>query len=88
MITVDEILSLYKQRVNFYGPLHSKMKLIQSIYNGTMEVPLLHVGQRNFHGAVVDRLDDSHAPMDRGVIHDSLLIQGENLFDCPHAIPR
>ena len=40
MITVDEILSLYKQRVNFYGPLHSKMKLIQSIYNGTMEVPL------------------------------------------------
>lgn len=40
MKTVDEILTLYKQRVNFYGPLHSKMRMIQSIYNGTMEVPL------------------------------------------------
>ena len=39
-MTVDDILSLYKQRVQFYGPLHQKMKLIQSIYNGTMQVPL------------------------------------------------
>ena len=40
MKTVDEILSLYKQRVSFYGPVQSRMKMIQSIYNGTMEVPL------------------------------------------------
>ena len=40
MKTVDQILSLYKQRVNFYGPIHSKMRMIQSIYNGTMAVPL------------------------------------------------
>ena len=40
MKTIDEILTLYKQRVNFYGPIHSKMRMIQSIYNGTMEVPL------------------------------------------------
>lgn len=40
MKTVDEIVSLYEQRVNFYGPLHSKMRMIQSIYNGSMEVPL------------------------------------------------
>jgi hypothetical protein len=39
-MTVEEIISLYRQRLNFYGPLHQKMKLIQSIYNGTMEVPL------------------------------------------------
>jgi hypothetical protein len=39
-MNVEEIISLYKQRLNFYGPLHQKMKLIQSIYNGTMEVPL------------------------------------------------
>lgn len=40
MKSVDEILALYKQRVNFYGPMHSKMRLIQSIYNGTAEIPL------------------------------------------------
>ena len=39
-MNVDEVISLYRQRLNFYGPLHQKMKLIQSIYNGTMEVPL------------------------------------------------
>ena len=39
-MTVDEILTLYKQRLNYYGPLHQRMKLIQSIYNGSMEVPL------------------------------------------------
>lgn len=37
---VDYILTLYKQRLNFYGPIHSRMRLIQSIYNGTFEVPL------------------------------------------------
>lgn len=36
----QDIVALYKQRLNFYGPLHQKMKLIQSIYNGTMEIPL------------------------------------------------
>ena len=36
----QEIINLYKQRLAFYGPLHQKMKLIQSIYNGTMQVPL------------------------------------------------
>ena len=39
-MNIEQILTLYKQRLNFYGPLHQKMKLIQSIYNGTMEVPL------------------------------------------------
>ena len=40
MRTIEEILNLYKQRVNFYAPLQSKMRTIQSIYNGTAEVPL------------------------------------------------
>jgi hypothetical protein len=40
MMNEDQIISLYKQRLNFYGPLHSRMRMIQSIYNGTMEVPL------------------------------------------------
>lgn len=40
MKTAEEILSLYKQRLNFYGPLHSRMRMIQSIYNGSMQVPL------------------------------------------------
>lgn len=40
MRTVDDILNLYKERQVFYGPLHSKMRMIQSIYNGTFEVPL------------------------------------------------
>ena len=40
MKSTDDILALYKQRLNFYGPLHSKMRMIQSIYNGTFEVPL------------------------------------------------
>lgn len=39
-MNIEQIISLYKQRLNFYGPLQQKMKLIQSIYNGTMEVPL------------------------------------------------
>jgi hypothetical protein len=39
-MTVEEIIYLYKQRLNFYGPLHQKMKMVQSIYNGTMEIPL------------------------------------------------
>jgi hypothetical protein len=39
-MNVEEIVSLYRQRLNFYGPLHQKMKLVQSIYNGNMQVPL------------------------------------------------
>ena len=44
---IDDILSLYKQRLTIYGPLHSKMKMIQSIYNGTMEVPLPDMEQNS-----------------------------------------
>lgn len=40
MMDIDGILSLYKQRVTFYGPLHGKMQMIQSIYNGSFQVPL------------------------------------------------
>lgn len=40
MKSVEEILSLYRQRVTLYGPMHSKMRLIQSIYNGTAQIPL------------------------------------------------
>lgn len=47
MKTVDEILTLYKQRVNFYGPIHSKMKMIQQIYNGSFEVPLPDMEQNS-----------------------------------------
>ena len=39
-MNIEEIITLYRQRLNFYGPLQQKMKLIDSIYNGTMEVPL------------------------------------------------
>jgi hypothetical protein len=47
MTTIEEIINLYKQRVTFYGPLHSKMKVIQQIYNGTMEVPLPDMEQNS-----------------------------------------
>jgi len=40
MKSVEEVISLYKQRLTYYGPVHTKMKMIQSIYNGTFEVPL------------------------------------------------
>lgn len=40
MKTVDQILDLYKERSKYYQPLQSKQRVIQSIYNGTMEVPL------------------------------------------------
>jgi hypothetical protein len=40
MRDIDNILALYKQRVAYYSPIHSRMRTIQSIYNGTMEVPL------------------------------------------------
>jgi hypothetical protein len=40
MKTIEEILSLYKQRVLHYEPIHSRMRMIQSIYNGTAEIPL------------------------------------------------
>lgn len=47
MKTIDDILSLYRQRVNFYGPIHSKMKMIQQIYNGSFEVPLPDMEQNS-----------------------------------------
>lgn len=40
MKSTEEIVTLYKQRASYYAPLHSKMRTIQAIYNGTMEVPL------------------------------------------------
>ena len=40
MKTTQQIIELYKARANYYSPLQGKMRLIQSIYNGTMEVPL------------------------------------------------
>lgn len=40
MMDAQSIISLYKQRLNLYGPLHQRMSMIQSIYNGTMVVPL------------------------------------------------
>ena len=40
MKSVDEIIELYKQRIAYYAPLHSKQRMVQSIYNGSMEVPL------------------------------------------------
>lgn len=40
MKSVEEILSLYKQRVNYYALLQSKQRVIQSIYNGTAQIPL------------------------------------------------
>jgi len=40
MKSVEQILDLYKARAKYYSPLQGKMRLIQSIYNGTMEVPL------------------------------------------------
>ena len=39
-MTVADILALYKQRMQFYGPLHSKMRMVQQIYNGSFQVPL------------------------------------------------
>lgn len=40
MRTIEEIIDLYKQRQTHYGPLHSKMKAIQEIYNGSARIPL------------------------------------------------
>ena len=40
MKSVEQIIDLYKARAKYYSPLQGKMRLIQSIYNGTMEVPL------------------------------------------------
>lgn len=47
-MTAENIIALYKQRLNYYGPLHTKMKTIQSIYNGTMEVPLPDMEQNAY----------------------------------------
>ena len=51
MKTVDEILALYKQRLNFYGPIQGRQRMIQSIYNGTMEVPLPDMEQNTMPSA-------------------------------------
>ena len=40
MISPDQVLSLYRQRVQYYGPVHSRMRTIQQIYNGTAQVAL------------------------------------------------
>ena len=40
MKTVEDIIGLYRQRVQFYGPLQSKMRMVQMAYNGRMQVPL------------------------------------------------
>jgi len=40
MKSIEEVIALYRQRVTFYNPMHSKMRLIQSIYNGTAQIPL------------------------------------------------
>jgi len=40
MKAVEQIVTLYKQRSSYYAPFHSKMRTVQAIYNGTMEVPL------------------------------------------------
>lgn len=40
MKSTDEILKLYRQRVQYYGPMHSKMRMIQAIYNNTAQVPM------------------------------------------------
>jgi hypothetical protein len=38
--STEDILKLYRQRVQYYGPMHSKMRTIQSIYNNTAQVPM------------------------------------------------
>lgn len=40
MKSPDEVLALYKQRSAYYAPLHSRMRMIQQIYNGSFQVPL------------------------------------------------
>jgi len=38
--SIEDILKLYRQRVQYYGPMHSKMRTIQSIYNNTAQIPM------------------------------------------------
>ena len=45
MRSVDDILALYKQRSKEYMTLHGKMRTIQSVYNGTMQIPLPELEQ-------------------------------------------
>jgi hypothetical protein len=40
MRTIEEVISLYKQRVLYYAPIHGRMRVIQAIYNGTADIPL------------------------------------------------
>lgn len=55
MKSVDHILDLYRQRVNYYGGLHSKMRQVQAIYNGSARVPLPEV-ERNEAASVPNLL--------------------------------
>lgn len=61
-MNADQIISLYKQRLTYYGPAHTKMKQIQGIYNGTIEIPLPDMDQTgmpsvpNLLGAGVDQM--------------------------------
>jgi len=40
MKSVEEILGLYKQRINYYAPLQSRIRTVQAIYNGSADIPL------------------------------------------------
>jgi hypothetical protein len=40
MKSTDDILSLYRQRVTYYGPLQAAMRHIQAIYHNAAEIPL------------------------------------------------
>ena len=55
MRSVDDILMLYKQRVNLYGNLHAKMRTVQDIYNGTAQIPLPEV-ERNTPASIPNLL--------------------------------
>ena len=45
MRSIEDILGLYRERSKHYMALHSKMKTIQSVYNGTMQIPLPELEQ-------------------------------------------
>jgi hypothetical protein len=47
MRSIEDILALYRQRTTYYAPLHSRMRVIQQIYNGTAEVPLPDMEQNS-----------------------------------------
>ena len=45
MRDIEDILTLYRQRTKHYNALHTKMRTIQSVYNGTMSIPLPELEQ-------------------------------------------